>query len=293
MTISRAVNAFDRVVRTGLWQVLSALVLSLLSAPLVSIAIANATVPPVQAQPGRFPAPLDAASAMPIALVAVIAAGIAGGAVGGRFVRRSPVAGLIAAVSVAWAVAIVTLPLVPTLRSEAFATGFMCLDGCSATILGGELQSGLVAYVQSVPLGAVLIVPPVLACVFLVLTWYARRLRVRVLVGLFALATVASLDFVSIWEGWRAFALLVGGAVLWVVPYWRGLGLEPVSGEPKAWTQSSGPDWGRPTPLDQPTQEADGAVPAACASGDGGGGSSQTPGNVRDLSTAIRKSRNV
>lgn len=65
---------------------------------------------------------------MPIALVAVVTAGYIGGAIGGRFVRRAPLLGLLLAVAIAWPVAIATLPILPTLAGEAYATGYVCIE---------------------------------------------------------------------------------------------------------------------------------------------------------------------
>lgn len=243
----------DRIVRVRMWPIVSAAVLGLASMPRVAAAIVDATTPNLRQSYYTFPPPLDPGQAMPIALLAVLAAGLVGGGVGGAVVRRSPVAGLVLAVLTAWAVAIATLPILPTLWGEPFAAGFMCIDGCSAEIRGGEPLSGIVAYAQSVPLGAVEILPPVLALILGLAARFVLKHKRRGLAALLGIAAVASLNFWSVLEGSMAFLCLAIGAVIWVAPYWyrieaRGpIADSPAVSQPaRKWMKGSGPSWGRP-----------------------------------------------
>jgi hypothetical protein len=206
--------------------VLSALALALLSTPLAALAIAHASDISTceQCVLGGVNAPpaLTFGQALPIAFLAVLAAGLVGGIVGGWMVRRSPAAGLVVAVLVAWPVAIATLPVVPTLTGSAFTYGFECIGSCgpvTSTSAGG-LFSGIALYGLALLVGGIAVVPPLVA---IVCGYFARRAlkgsgdqRVVAVWGLLGVAAINIATFFSL-----AFGALVIGALIWVSPYWR------------------------------------------------------------------------
>jgi hypothetical protein len=207
----------DQVVTSRLGPVLLAVTLSILSVPIVAIALVGGSNTACLCS-GDGPGSLDWASAVAIALVAVLAAGIIGGSIGGRFVRRAPLWGLIIAVAVAWPVAIITLPVLPTILGVTFNTAYVCIDACSPQISAGEPLSGLTAYGQSLEAGVLLVVPAGLAIAFAIAAWVAtRRNHVRVGAAC-ALVAYASLNLWS--DVGLPFLCLVVGAVIWVSPYW-------------------------------------------------------------------------
>ena len=214
------VSPFDRLIKSRLSPTFLAVGLALLSTPFVATALVGASISPCSACSADGAQPISLASAVAIAIVAVGAAGFVGGAVGGWFVRRSPLRGLFVAVAVAWPVAVTTLPIVPTLRGETYGTGYVCIDTCSAQILSGQPLSGLTAYAQSVFFGAIFILPPALAIGFAIAAWVARRRDHARLTAALGLAACGSINLWSVTDAGLPFLCLVVGALIWVSPYW-------------------------------------------------------------------------
>ncbi|MDO8483429.1 MAG: hypothetical protein Q7S35_00625 [Candidatus Limnocylindrales bacterium] len=216
-------SAVDRLILSRLGPTLLAVAAALVSTPFVATAIVTMSASPFGPELDSGPPPIDFAHAVPIALVAVVTAGLIGGAIGGRFVRRAPLSGLLLAVAFAWPVAIATLPIVPTLRGELYATGFFCFDVCTPEIRSGDLLSGLTAYGGSVLAGIISILTATIAIVLAIGAWVARRrdhARVAAVLGLAAYGTFNLVSVLGRTGDGLPFLCLVVGAVIWVAPYW-------------------------------------------------------------------------
>lgn len=209
-----------RFVHSRFGPILSSLVLSMMSTPFVAASISTSTASPWESTRIHFPPPLDPLAAAPIALLAVLSAGLVGGAVAGLIVRRSPVAGLLLALFVAWPVAIAALPIIPTLRGGVFEAGYECLDSCSAIIHAGDLLSGAAAYGEALLIGALFVVPILIVVVLLAAAVFAGRKRLAPVAATFGLGAFLALNFVSVQQGGLALACLLAGAGIWVAPYW-------------------------------------------------------------------------
>jgi hypothetical protein len=221
-------TALRSFVRSPIGPTATAVALGFASAPFVALTIVTESSPPF-GRAGPFETPVDLPTAIGIACLAVLAGGLIGGTLGGRLIRRSPVAALLVAIAVAWPSAIATLPIVPTLLHVDYHSGFVCFSSCSPSINSGDVASGATSYVGSVISGGLLVFPPIGALVFAIAAWFAsRRHWKRLAVGL-GLCAITLFNFFSILGGsWLnlggaagSFALLVFGAVTWVVPHWQ------------------------------------------------------------------------
>jgi hypothetical protein len=218
--------------------VLSALGLGVLSTPIAAGAIASLRVSTWD----HAAALSDRDLAGPMALLAVVAAGLVAGLVAGSFVRQSPIGGLCLAVLIAWPVAVATLPILPALARVGFAGLEVCLDSCGGhPAVSADLRSGVALFFGSLLLDVIFIVPAVLAVVLAVVGRRVGRHRRRVLGAALGLAAVScayawwavaerltSEDVrlygqsdVPFGDPGLAFACLVAGAVVWVLPWWR------------------------------------------------------------------------
>ena len=153
--------------------------------------------------------------ALLLATCASLVAAVAGGYVGGRVRVPQPVAGALMALVMAWPIGITVLPLAAATFGVHLRTGIGCIDGCTAYLSDAAPWSGPGAYAQSFT-GLILVVPEVVAVVFLFLARLALR-RARVILGIaFVVAAYGALHMDSVLgDGATAFACLGVGVVAW------------------------------------------------------------------------------
>lgn len=163
------------------------------------------------------PQPTDPGLTLTMALVAVLAGALTGGSAGGLIVRRSPIAGLLLAVALAWPVAASTLSVVPYLLGSPFYAVTICIDGCASFIDATNPGTALGAYIFTVPVGVATGFIPGIG--FASIARLAAKRGQRRLVAALGLAIVVAFNSWTMLVGWVAAAALVAGAVLWVAPY--------------------------------------------------------------------------
>jgi hypothetical protein len=212
--------------------VIAAIGLGLLSSPLAASAIASLRI----SSWDHHPALGDPALAGPMAVVAVTLAGLIAGSVAGRVVRDAPVRGLLLAIAIAWPVALLSLPIVPLVRGVDFAAWTLCIDSCGEPTHG--LLAGATLYLVDIVFG-VAVLPLVIPLVVMALLVARRGGRPGMVA---VLATLCLVLFYGWWAvfTWApddtrpfgqpglpfdnpvyAFACLVVGAIVWVMPYWN------------------------------------------------------------------------
>jgi len=199
-----------------------ALFLALVSTPFAALSIWAVSTGTVNS-PRQ---PVDYLGAAGMALMAVLAAGLIAGALGGWIARYWPVAGLVVAVFVAWPVAIAMLPFAAAVIGIEYSGVEICIDACSHLIRGDSLTSGIGAYLASFFLE---FFGPVEVGVLLLGIGYGFSLRGhRVAAAGLGLAgfvavnwwTIAPAGFGSWPYGVPAAAALVVGAAVWILPMW-------------------------------------------------------------------------
>lgn len=106
--------------------------------------------------------PMDPIHAIALSIVVVLAAAVAGGAVGSFALRSGPIWGGVAALTTAWAAAIITLPLAAAALSVHLRTGIVCVMGCEAMLRDDQPLGGPAGYAMFV-LGTAIVVWPLVA----------------------------------------------------------------------------------------------------------------------------------
>jgi MFS family permease len=202
---------------------IAAVILGWISAPFAALSII-ASSSPVSTAPGSL-VPLTFLQALSMAFVAVTAAALVGGLLGGALVRRRPVLGFATALFVAWPVAIATLPLLPSLVGWPYRGAMLCISACNAMLSADAPLSGFTAYAQT--LVGDLWGPGEVAGILAVVAIVLARTGHRLFASAFVIATFLGVNFWSAF--WNisqaapvaAIALIVG-SIVWVAPYWKG-----------------------------------------------------------------------
>jgi hypothetical protein len=194
--------------------VILALGLALVSSPVVAWSL---TLPPEDWRIGESGwVPVDGASAMLLALAAVIPAALVGGLLGGLVRSRWLVLGAFVAVWVSWAIGIMMLPVAASTLGVTLRIGVFCLDACTATLRDGGLDASVEAYGTTLLGGAMFVLPAVIGGVLAIVAAVAGR-RHAVLAGV-VLAVLAQ-GAVHIWSlamgGLAAWLCLAAGVVIW------------------------------------------------------------------------------
>ena len=160
--------------------------------------------------------PVDWASAMLLALAAVIPAALVGGSLGGLVRSSRPVLGAFVAVWISWAIGIIVLPAAATLLGVTLRAAVMCLDACHATLRDGDPLSGANAYVSTLQAGMMFFIPVFFGGVLA--TFAASAGRNNALISGVVLAVLAQGAF-HLWSlmlgGWAAWLCLAVGVVIW------------------------------------------------------------------------------
>jgi hypothetical protein len=169
-----------------------------------------------------------------IALIAVSAAAIAGGTLGGLLLPRRPLLGLFVALAVAWPVAIASLPLGPWLTHTPYQAGVFCFDYCSANLQGSHPLSGVGVYLVGGVIGVVAVVPVVVAAIA---SWLAVRARRRQRTTLAAAIVILAYLPLQVWfllevDAVVPLACLAIGAYIWSVVLARVPGEAPITDTP-------------------------------------------------------------
>jgi hypothetical protein len=201
--------------------VMSAVVLAMVSAPVVAVALllppsaAVLEIDPMTNLPRvewQTMSPLDAGV---LALAATCAAGLTGGYYGGRVVARHRLLAPFLAIAVAWPVAIVVLGIVAAVLHIPLRSPVDCAFGCDSWMGQGDALAGFAAYGRSVVFSIVLWEGVVVSLILMVI---ARRIGQH----LFALCGVVATHAVI--NGWSilvapaatiAYACLAIGVVAW------------------------------------------------------------------------------
>jgi hypothetical protein len=157
--------------------------------------------------------------ALIVSFGAVVCGALVGGAVGGRRVRRQPLAGGLLALIVAWPAAIVGFIVLPAILGRPTSFGRICIDECSGLALGSlaSIPVAIDRYAASLGFGAMisLIVWAPFLVVALVIASKPRSARVRI-VGFGAAVIVFGLmNWMSVLTSGWSFFVLVGGVVVW------------------------------------------------------------------------------
>lgn len=202
------------------WQspLVAALCLGLLSTPFAVAAIVLSSTPPSWYY--ATVEPVSIGVALPIAFVAVTAAALAGGSLGGSKVREQPVLGLALVLLVAWPVAIVTVPLLPALLGWPYRGAFFCFVRCNPMIGADIPLSGVLAYAETLFFG--LWGPVEVAAVLALIANVEARRHHRLLASAFTIAAFVALNFWNIVLSpgvLPAVIALIIGSVVWAAPY--------------------------------------------------------------------------
>jgi hypothetical protein len=198
-----------------------ALVLSLISTPLVAVSLLD---PPLA---GVDWEPMGLQAALLLAVLVVVPAGLAGGALGGRFLAGRPVLAVFLSLAVAWPVGISMLSIAAAALDVPLLIGSRVQWPYSA-ITEAEPLSGGVQYVGSVVGGFIFILPPILGLLSL---GAARILARRGHVGrgiALVIAGYIALNWLSItFGGLIPFICLSVGVVVW---WYLARGQQPAAG---------------------------------------------------------------
>jgi MFS family permease len=197
-----------------------ALVLAIASLPLAILSM--------MAAPGPGSGPPEAHLGFDDALIgsigAVIAGALVGGTLGGRLVRRRPLAGAFVALAAAWPAAIVGFALLPWYLGRTMSVGRVCIDGCSTALdlhPGGTYAFAAIGqYIQSLGGGLLIvgmslpywIVPAIVA---LVVAKWSRPGRARRVAFVAAVLAHGGLNAWSIYASSWAWVVLVAGVIAW------------------------------------------------------------------------------
>jgi len=208
------VNAGGRLVRYG-ESVLLAVLFALASAALVAWVLQTGESQTVIESVGWHP--LGTGQALALALGAVLPAAALGGAAGGRVWARRPVLAPVTALTVAWFVGIVALPVVATALDIPLRAGITCLDACTAKLRDGDPLGGVAAYAESLvvaPFAFYLLVVPV------VLFVVAHRLRRAAIWVAAWLSLHVAINAFSIVSAGPIYGVLLVGVLLWSAWLW-------------------------------------------------------------------------
>lgn len=135
MTSLRALGARRHVGPTSV-----ALLLALVSLPLVALTLPVVVPPPDPSTLAPAAPPLDPSRWL-AAIGSVVAGALVGGSVGGWLVRRNGVVGTLAAIVLAWHVGLFALPVLPAASGLEFRAGSYCVDFCHIAIEGGATSA--------------------------------------------------------------------------------------------------------------------------------------------------------
>ena len=94
--------------------------------------------------------PLAPFEAVALATVVIVPVALVAGWLGGLVWRRHAMVGVLVAITLAWALAIVLLPIAANLLGLPLRTGIFCLFGCEANLRDDQPLSGVIAYGQLV-----------------------------------------------------------------------------------------------------------------------------------------------
>jgi hypothetical protein len=162
--------------------------------------------------------PLGTEQALVLAFGSVIPASLLGGAVGGPVWTRRPTIAPFVALSVAWVVGIVALPLVAAAFEIPLRAGIVCADGCRPSLSNLDPLGGLPAYGEAVIVSLVAFPFLAIAAALLVL---ARRFRHPALWIVAWLSAHAALHYWTLGlGGGPIYAMLMLGVVLWTGWLW-------------------------------------------------------------------------
>jgi len=213
---SRARTLRSRALHSPVAPVALAVLFGLLSIPIVAVRFA--VTPDWALYPDNASLdwlPLGSGDALVLAACAVLAASAVGGACGGFFVRRHPVGATLVAIATAWPVAIAVLPFAAARLGIDLRLARACFFNCSANLTSENPGSGLVAYAQSLVVGAMLLVPLAVAAVLFLAAAIRRRRSVMSACWL-VVAAYGALHVVAILLGGGiAFICLAVGVVTW------------------------------------------------------------------------------
>lgn len=184
--------------------------------------------------------PLGTEQALVLAFGSVIPAGLLGGAVGGLVWTRRPTIAPVVALSVAWVVGIVALPLVAAAFEIPLRAGIACADACRARLSNDDPLGGLPAYGEALLASLVTFPYLVIPAALLLL---ARRLRHP---ALWMAAWLSTHTTLNVWTlsggGGSIYAVLIVGVVLWVGWLWaRDVELPAFRTMTRRWTLAIAP----------------------------------------------------
>jgi hypothetical protein len=211
--------------------------LALLATPFAALAIHSASATDRGFDP-HPPVSLDIA--LRLAIAAVLAAGVIASLIGERVARRRPVAGVVVATLVAWAVAIGAIPIASSLLGLPYEGAWVCIDACEAQLRGSDPASGFAALAESHLLD--LVGPLEVAAPLAVAAWALSRSGRRRAAAATGIAAVVALNAWSMWFALPAAAALAFGAFLWVHPFLIRDGVPSTTPRPSAGSEAvSGP----------------------------------------------------
>lgn len=177
--------------------------------------------------------PLGTGQALALSLGAVLPAGILGGIAGGLMWARRPVLAPVTAVTVAWFVGIVALPVVAAALDIPLRAGIACLDACSAKLRDGDPLGGVAVYAES------LLVSVIAFYLFLVpvaLFLAAHHLRRAAIWAAAWLSLHAVINAFSIAWASPIYGMLLVGVLLWSAWLWaRDARPDTVGGPVRRW----------------------------------------------------------
>jgi hypothetical protein len=183
--------------------------------------------------------PLGTGQALALALGAVLPAAVLGGAAGALVWARRPALGPVTALTVAWFVGIVALPVVATALDIPLRVGVSCLDACTAQLRDGDPLGGAGAYGEALltaPFAFYLLVVP--AAMFVV----ARHFRHPAIWAVMWLSLHAAIHVFSVLQAGPIYGLLLVGVLLWSGWLWaRDARVPAFGGVVRRWAIAVGP----------------------------------------------------
>jgi hypothetical protein len=178
--------------------------------------------------------PLGTRQVLLLALGSVLSASLVGGAAGAIAWRRRRTLAPVVAITAAWFVGIVALPVAAALFDVPLRAGVVCLDACEALLADTNPLGGVAAYGQAL-LGTLVVFP--LLTIPIALGIAARRLRRRALWIATGVAAHAVANVSTTVEEPAIYAMLVAGVLVWTSWLWARDGRVIVHGLPT-------PSWG-------------------------------------------------
>ena len=148
-----------------------AVVLALVSTPIVG---ASFLLPPLFESDESFTPPA-LVHALVVAGIATVGAALVAGAIGGAVVRQHPTAGAVLALAIAWPVAVSLISVAARVLGVPFETAYSCFDTCGPMIHDSDAASGAGAYLVSLVVSAVSVIPIVIAVIFVVVAYRLNK----------------------------------------------------------------------------------------------------------------------